>query len=184
MRKIYYLLLPVLLCGLAACHKGNGTMGTTTQKAMLLGKWNLQQQHTVLYVDGVKQSDTTLTASAANISNVQFDANGSFASAAVAVFGQTGNLSGGLQTAVDSVKGTYSISASSFELSAPVAGFISSGASFSTGPVPVMTLVSHTDQISKISAASLTLHLEYLINYSTPASTSLHKSVVDYYYNK
>jgi hypothetical protein len=138
MKKYSLLLTPILFCWFCSCHKNDGTLSSTAQKAMLIGKWNLQQEHFVQYIDRVKQTDTTLNASSSSISNFQFNKDASFLSAAFSESSTPGSLSGGLQVAVDTVRGTYSLSASTFNLSSPVAGFISSVPGGNTGLAPII----------------------------------------------
>lgn len=189
MRKIYFLfVLAFMLCTLFSCQKDNsGGSIIITPSKLIVGKWNLQQQKTLIYVNGVMQTDTSFSASAENVGHLQFNADGTFNSASYTTqpIG-IGSLNGSTSNMVsrDSTNGIYSIENSALTLNAPVAGF---GNSLSTGTVttvPVFTLISRASQIMQLTLSNLTLHLEYVYTATTPTESKTYKNELDYYYSK
>ncbi len=78
MNKISYIFIVCFLaCGLSACHPGSGSNVTPTPSALIVGKWNLQQEKFVQYVNGVAKADITELASSNSIANLQFNKDGS-----------------------------------------------------------------------------------------------------------
>jgi hypothetical protein len=122
MKKLYFLLIPVILSCMFSCTKNNNPGDGNTQQAMIVGKWTMQKQIITQYVDGVKQSDSTLTVSNKVISYVQFDKNGSFTSASQYNSEGIGSTSLSAVIGVDSISGNYSFSGTVFNLSAAALG--------------------------------------------------------------
>jgi len=185
MKKLYF--VPVLLCMLCfyACKKDN-----TAPQATIVGKWNMQKQNLALYIDGVKTSDSTLSASDKAYSYVQFNKAGSFIAISVYDSNGIGNTSSlPALVAVDTVRGTYSLKGSAFNLSAAVLGgfsvpYITDGSSSGTGSLPVIKQVSQSAQIMQLTSSVLTLHLEYTFTQTIAADTKTYKNILDYYYTK
>ena len=186
MKKIYLVLfLFLLICFIASCSKGGKGGGTPVQPSLLVGKWNLQQQKTVVYVDGVKQTDTTLLASINNVGYAQFNKDNSFVSASMSRSNLTGGNVPGGAVAVDSTSGTYHVVSATLTLSAPLAGLGGGTGSFSTGTsVPVFTMISNSTQITLLTATTLNMHTEYIYTATTTANTKTYKNELDYYYGK
>jgi len=152
---------------------------------MLIGKWNLQKQNTVVYVDGTKQSETDRSASDKNISFIQFENDSKFTAISYYNSGGIGSLSLGNVIEVDTVHGTFSFSGSVFKLSTPaLAGFTDGVVAGSSGPPPVYHLISQSAQIVQLTTALLTLHTEYIVTETTTADTKTVKNELDYYYTK
>src|ERR1700754_1952267 len=100
MRKLYVLTAAVLVVTcLFACNKENNPAATIT------GKWNLQQQNSVQYVDGVKTIDTILLASSNNASNINFSKDGTYTS--LSTFTSIDNDLGGTAASSSETSGTY-----------------------------------------------------------------------------
>jgi hypothetical protein len=171
----------------ACSNKGGNAAPNSSQKAMLVGTWRLQQEHLVQYVDAAKTADTIVNTSVNNTSKTQFNADDTFISTALYQSGNTGSLSAGLSVAVDTAKGTYSFAGTVFDTSVPIAGFAAaSGVSFfgTTGEVPTIKIISHTVVINKLTMANLNIHAEYDLSYTTSSGSQVHKTVGDYYYTR
>jgi hypothetical protein len=191
MNKLYYILIVCLLvCGLFACQRGSGNNVAPKASTLIVGKWNLQQQKTVQYVNGVMKTDTTYLASSNNIASLQFNKDGIYHSVSrfIAEVGPANPLNGGVSytAAQDSTDGTYSITNTSLNLSALVAGFIiDSPASFgTTTTLPVFTLISNTSQINELTVSKLNMHIEVVYTEAVNNVTTTYKNEVDSYYTK
>ena len=195
MNKLSYIfILLLVVCGLAACHPGSGNNITPTPSALIVGKWNLQQQKTVQYVNGVMKVDTTYLASSNSIANLQFNKDGSYHSAShfVSEIGSpiANPLNGGITytAAQDSTAGTYSIKNTSLNFSALVAGFASGatpsfyGTTVST--LPTYTLISNTSQINELSTSKLNMHTEVVYSATLNSVVITYKNEIDFYYTK
>jgi hypothetical protein len=191
MNKLYYILIVCLLaCGLSACQRGSGNSVAPNASALIVGKWNLQQEKFVQYVDGIVNSDITELRSSNSIANLQFNKDGSYHSASHLVVqgGPADPLNGGVNrtAAEDSTYGTYGITNTSLNLSALVAGFIiDSPASFgTTTTIPVFTLISNTSQINELTASKLNMHTEVVYTEAVNNVTTTYKNEIDSYYTK
>lgn len=128
MCKLYYLFLVCLiLCGLTACQGGKGNNVIPNASTLILGKWNLQQQKTVIYVNGAVKTDTSYSASFTEESHAQFNRDNTFNSVglwrAYITGGNNLGAGSGSVMGVDSTSGTYSITNSSLNINAAIAGF-------------------------------------------------------------
>jgi hypothetical protein len=153
---------------------------------MIVGKWTMQKQIITQYVDGVKQSDSTLTVSNKVMSYVQFDKNGSFTSASQYNSEGIGSTSLSAVIGVDSISGTYSFSGTVFNLSAAALGGLSAPTviGVSSGSIPVIHLVSQSAQIMQLTSSTFTLHTEYTTTQTIAADTKTYKNVQENYYTK
>ncbi|MDB5133742.1 MAG: hypothetical protein JWP37_345, partial [Mucilaginibacter sp.] len=122
MRNFYYLFVcALLICGLFACQKDNDNSSPNiigNASLLIVGKWNLQQEKYTVYVDSVKQTDTTVNASAGDVSYTDFNRNGSYVS--VSHYFSSNNFF--TVESQDSLSGTYSIAGSTFKLSSYLGG--------------------------------------------------------------
>ena len=190
MRRTYTsVVLALLMCSLFACQKG-GTSNSGIQSAPIVGKWNLQQQKIVQYIDGVKQVDTSVMASSTNFGHLKFNNDGTFNSASfsISITGIGGLGSGNSNmTSQDSTYGTYTyVKGSIFDISAPIAG-LNYGVSAvfnTTTAVPIFTLVSKSSQINQLTTTNLNIHTEYIYTGTTTTDSKTYKSEQDFYYVK
>lgn len=195
MNKLYYILIvSLLVCGLSACQHGSGNSVAPDASALIVGKWNLQQEKTVQYVNGVVKTDTTYLTSPTNVANLQFNMGGTYHSAShyVSEIGSpiANPLNGGVTytAAQDSTYGTYSIKNTSLNFSALVAGFASGatpsfyGTTVST--LPTYALISNTSQINELSTSKLTMHTEVVYSETLNSVVTTYKNEIDFYYTK
>ena len=189
MRRTCILLILLSVAGfISACQNDGKGVTPTLNTTLLTGKWNLQQQKMVQYLDGVKKIDSTFTASSQSAAHLQFNKDGSFNSAGFTITGiaTTGSLGGGITSvARDSTYGTYSLASSALKLSEHIAG-ISSGpfSFFSNTSVSVFTPVSYTVQVNQLTSSSLSLHAEYIATVTQNGITQTFKDDEDYNYIK
>lgn len=193
MNKLYYLIIVCLLvCGLSACQHGSGNNVAPNASALIVGKWNLQQQKTVQYINGVVGTDTTFVATVSSNANLKFNSNGTYNSAShyVAQAGLPYTLNNGttVVAANDTTFGTYSIGNTELKLSSIVAGFINAGFAYGTTTIattlPTFALVSNTSQINALTSSKLNIHSEVIYTATTNSITTTYKNEFDYYYTK
>lgn len=192
MFRLFTFLAAVLLTlGLFSCQKDNGTGSShlpNDAANLILGKWTLQQEHVVQYINGVKHIDTVLNAAFNSYATVQFNTGGSFNSASFYSIANIGTLSTGGITVADSTEGTYSIAGQIFSTSAPIAGFANESTSFygttATTTAPVITPVSHSTQITQLTTTALDFHTEYIYTLTTNNVAQTYKQENDYAYSK
>ena len=195
MNKLYYILIVSLLVwGLSACQHGSGNSVAPDASALIVGKWNLQQEKTVQYVNGVMKTDTTYLTSPTNVANLQFNMGGTYHSAShyVSEIGSpiANPFNGGITsiTAQDSTSGTYSIKNTSLNFSALVTGFANGatpsfyGTTVST--LPTYTLISNTSQINELSTSKLNMHTEVVYSETLNSVATTYKNEIDFYYTK
>lgn len=166
-------------CCMVACGPENKTTNIG-----LIGTWSLQQQKIVSYVDGVKKTDTSVTASSSNFGNLKFNSNSTYLSSS---FWASSGAGSGPAVAVDTARGTYSYVAGNLSISNSVAGLsngISSGLIFGSGSVGIITLISRTVSISDVTASGFTLHMDQTVSLPITGGTQIIRSVSDYYYKK
>jgi len=182
MRKLYFLTVAflVMTC-LFACKKENNPAATIT------GKWNLQQQNSVQYVDGVKTIDTILFASSNNASNINFSKDGTYTS--LSVFTSIDNNLGGTAASSNQQSGTYNYSGSSFSLSSGVAGFNNFIGFFATtmtaeSTTPAITPISYVTKVVQLTSSKLTLHTETNFTGTYNSVSKTYKVVYDLYYTR
>src|SRR6202000_572666 len=134
--KLYYAFIACLLaCGLSACQHSSGNNVTPNPSALIVGKWNLQQQKTVQYINGEVKTDTIFSATVSSVANLQFNSNGTYHSAShyISQAGPPFTLGNGTVVAAnDSTFGTYNIANTELKLSSIVAGFINAGFAYGT----------------------------------------------------
>jgi hypothetical protein len=192
MRKLSFLFaLCLLIGGLSACKTGNGNGAPNNASVLILGKWNLQHQKIVKYVNGTKQTDTSFTANAGSTANLQFNKNGTYHSASYYISsagppfapGGIGNIA-----ASDSTYGNYSIQGSMLNLSSTVAGFTTGsfayGVATTIGTLPTLSLLSNNTQINVLTANSLTIHTELIYAATVNQVSATYKNEFDFYYNR
>jgi len=166
----------------ACSRKGNAIPGNFNQ-SMLIGSWTLQKEHFVQNINGALQLDTTETVSAYTAGKVQFNADGSFVSSAYT--GQNDlNLASTNFVGVDNAKGHYAFPGTVFTISPSLAGFIMLAPVATTGPPPVITPVSNTEQITTLTRSNFTLHTDVVVSYATASAVMTYENVTDYYYSR
>jgi hypothetical protein len=182
--KIHNLLIVIALaCVFYSCGKSDTGV---SQQNLIVGKWTLQQQHMIITVNSIKQTDSTVNASATNYGNISFDKNGTFTSAGYYTTVITGSLSSTPVAESDSTSGSYTFLGNQF-LSAPVAGFIlGNSAAFtlatgSYGTTPIYTLVSAYSRIVRLSQSVLTLQTDYMYNEKGQPAVTYENTNVYYY---
>ena len=95
MDKLYRVLIPcVLIAALSACQKGSTVGAPYNASNLILGKWNLQTQKTVIYANNLIQLDTTCVTSSTSVSYARFNKNNTFNSVSLwsSVTGSNANL--------------------------------------------------------------------------------------------
>lgn len=190
MKRIFFVLFPVLLVYyLSACQGGKST--NPAPSPSVVGKWNLQQQKTVQYVNGEVETDTIFYATVSSVANLQFNSNGTYHSAShyISQAGPPFTLGNGTVVAAnDSTFGTYNVANTELKLSSIVAGFINAGFAYgtTTTPVtlPVFALVSNTSQINKLTSTNLEIHSEVIYTSTLNSVTTTYKNEFDYSYTK
>ncbi len=81
MRKTYHILIAAsLVFGLASCKKDGQKSSSIGNRSMLIGKWTLNKQKSVQYIDGIMQTDTLYLPADTNYSQVQFSDNNKYTS--------------------------------------------------------------------------------------------------------
>ena len=118
MKRIAYLsfALIIIFC-FSACHKNSTAPNMQT---MIVGKWILQKQSYVQYVNDVKQVDTVCLASDTLTADVQFNADKSFKSEGVS-FSKSPLSPSNMEV---QVSGTYIASNSTLTVSKTMAGIL------------------------------------------------------------
>ena len=179
-----------MLCGISACQNGGG-VNPIPKAGLIVGKWNLQQEKFMQYIDGIKKVDTSYTTSSLNISKAQFNSDGTYNCASHSISGNgSSSLAGGtiVVASQDSTYGTYTLNGSALNLSSTLAGF--SNAAF-FGSITASTIsttnvfVSRSFQVSELTSSKLTVHLELMYtNTNTSAVTQTFKDEEDLYYSK
>ena len=193
MLKLYYLFIAgLLLCGFSACKKGgSGNSISPNAAKLILGKWNLQQQKSVIYVNGALQIDTTYLASFTNVSRAQFNKDNTFNTVGLWTTVITnGNLNSGNSAVMgmDSTSGTYSIASSRLNINVAIAGFSNMvgfyDAASSVGTVSLVNVVSRSSQIMMLTSSKFNLHYELVYNTNVNNITTNYKEEQDYYYTR
>ena len=179
---IFPIAVLMLFC-LFSCNKGSnpGPYNHLPNDAasLILGKWNLQKESLVQYVDGVKKIDTTFNTSSNNIAAVEFNKNDTYSSESAYISNSLSSGASNMETT-----GTYSIVGQVFIVNGAIAGFDTSLSFLNFSEVPVITPVSHSIQINQLTASSLNLHTEYVYTYTLNNVSKTNKTETDYYYTK
>lgn len=187
------MLVCLALGGLTACQKGaNGNSTSPNASTLILGKWNLQQQTSVIYVNGAVQTDTTYLASFTEVSRAQFNRDNTFNSVGLwRTFITGGNNLGsgtGAVSGQDSTAGTYSIVNSSLNINAALAGFANMvgfyDAASSSGVVSPVNVVSRSSRINTLTSSKFNVHFELVYNTVINNVTTNYKEEEDYYYTR
>jgi len=192
MNKLYrVLILCALIAALSACQKGSTVGAPYNASNLILGKWNLQKQKTVIYANNSVQVDTTCLTSSTSVSYARFNKDNTFNSVSLwsSVGGSNTNLGGNntVTAGQDSTAGVYSIVNSSLDINAPLAGFRNAigfyDAASSSGTVlqPV-NVISRSSHIDLLTSSQFNLHYELVYNTVINNVTTNYKEVEDYYY--
>jgi hypothetical protein len=192
MRRIYHLLvlLSATSC-LFSCKNGNEVSINPSSAKLIVGTWSLQQQHFVQYIGAAKYMDTTYMVSQNSSSQIQFNSDGTFASASEYRSNNNNtslNGNSGAANLESNSNGTYSFTGTAFSISAPIAGFGSDGTAVygttATNYAPVIAPISHLEQVTLLTSSKLTLHMEYVYSYTVNNVSQTYKMENDYYYSK
>jgi hypothetical protein len=162
MKSVFTLLLLAYAICLFSCGSDKNS------QSAIVAKWNLQQQHAVLYRDSVKITDTVYNASAQTYGTAQFNANGTFSSSCVYTPG--GNTLASTGSSASST-GTYSYTSTSFSIVPGLAGwfvYVAGTSSISTSGA------SYSAQVTTLTNSNLTIH-------STSTYTATNITGIHYY---
>jgi hypothetical protein len=189
MKKLYILLFSCFaVCFLSACQKNESNKPVQTD--LIIGKWHLQQQDTLIYANNVKQTDTSCVASPYQAGNLVFNKDGTFSSASYS-FSNSGSLQSSNTASQDSTYGTYSIVNSDLNVNVSIAGFRhilgfynAASTDVSTTPTQVVNLVSRTSKITMLTSSKLNLHFEMVFNTDINNKVANYTEQEDYYYTK
>jgi hypothetical protein len=175
---------------MASCGKGgsNATPGLS-QTNLIVGKWTLQQEKYVQFIDAIERQNVTISTSANNIATVQFNKDGTFSSASAYTSDPSTNLGAGLTSESATTHGTYSFSNNSFQMSVPYVTGLADGTAGSYGfadnvAIPTYFAVSNSVLINELTANSLKLHIEVVYTLTTDNVVQTYKTIGDYSYNK
>ena len=187
MRRIYLSAVSVLLfIGFFSCKKDNGKPYIPVSAAnLIVGKWVLQSEHSVEYIDDVKKMDTIMSASQNSYADLQFNSNGTFTVSGMYTIPGSGSLSSGASVGSYTGTGTYSFAGSNFSMEGTLLGFESGGAfgAISTA-VPVITPVSHSAQVTEVTTTSLVMHTEVIYTYTLNNTSQTYKLENDLSYTR
>jgi len=184
MRRFNLLLcLALIVYSLPGCHKNNNT-GPSAQ-TLIVGSWNLQQEHLVQYIDAVKKTDTTYLAATNSKALLKFDATGNYTSASAFY---TVSASGPVAASITQ-DGIYKFTGEDFSLSEGVTGFghvigFYQSTTVTSAEVPVVTAVSHAAQIKHITTSALDLHTEVIFTVTVNGVLKNYKVEEDYSYTR
>ena len=171
----------ITILSFSACHKNNTTPNL---QATIIGKWTLQKQNYVQYINNVKQVDTVCVAADTLAANVQFNADKSFKS--VGVFFSTNPRNTFDEEA--QVSGTYTASYSALTVSNTMAGLIFFTAVYGTTannlPATTVTNPVHTSKLNSITSNTLSIHTEDSYTATINSVSTNYKVVNDFYYTK
>lgn len=195
MNKLYrVLVLCASIAAFTACQKGSSGGAPYNASNLILGKWNLQKQRTVIYVNGAVQTDTICLSSFTNVSRARFNKDNTFNSVGLwssFITGGNTNLGSGntVVAGVDSTAGTYSIVNSSLNITAALAGLRNmvgfyDAASSSGTVLPPVNVVSRSSQINLLTSSQFNLHYELVYNTIINNVTTNYKEEEDYYYTR
>ena len=187
MKRVQLILFCFLfVLAISACSKG-GSDSAGSQAKLLIGKWNLQQQKLVSYIDNVKQKDTIYLASVNQAGVIRFNKDYTYNSACYfnqLPNGSTGSLN--TYTAQDSTYGTYKINATDLDLNNGIAGF--DGFAFYTSTSgaqpPTISNIIRSSKIIMLTSSKLNIHTELTYSINMAADSKNYKSQDDYYYTK
>ena len=194
MNKLYRVLMLCLLTGaLSACQKSSTGGAPYNASNLILGKWNLQKQKTVIYANGIVQLDTTCLTSFTDVSRARFNKNNTFNSVGLWSSATGGNTNLGssnpIVAGMDSTAGTYNIVNSSLNITAALAGlrnmvgFYDAASSSGTVISPV-NVISRSSHIDLLTSSQFNLHYELVYNTIINNVTTNYKEEEDYYYTR
>lgn len=171
----------MILFSFSACHKNAPSPSTQT---MIVGKWILQKQNYVQYINNVKQVDTVCLASDTTAANVQFNTDKSFKSIGVYLSKNLNNPA----NAEAEVSGTYTASNSVLTVSNTMAGLLFFQAFYSVSTNyninTAITNLVHTSKLNAITSTTLSIHTEDSYTATANSVSTNYKVVNDFYYTK
>ncbi len=182
MKRIAFLsFVLIIMMAFSACHKNATTPNT---QPTIVGKWILQKQSYVQYVNDVKQVDSVCLASDTTAANVQFNADKSFKSIGI-YLSKIPNNPANTET---NVTGTYTASNSALTVSNTLAGIIFFPAIYTLATHynlnTVITNELHTSKLNAITSNSLSIHTEDSYTATGNSVSTNYKMVNDFYYTK
>jgi len=195
MNKLYrVLVLCASIIALSGCQKGNIVGARYNASNLILGKWSLQKQKTVIYVNGAIQLDTICVTSFTNVSHASFNKDNTFNSVGLWSGMTVANTNlGGNNTVVagmDSTAGTYTIVNSNLNITAPLAGlrnmvgFYNAASSSAAVSQASINVISRSSQITLLTSSQFNLHYELVYNVIINDASSSFKEEEDYYYSR
>ena len=171
----------VTMITFGACHK-NSTVPST--QITIAGKWILQKQTYVQYVNDVKQVDTVCLASDTTAANVQFNADKSFKSIGIYLSKNPNNPA----NAETEVSGTYTASNSALTVSNTMAGLLFFPAIYTLATnYNINTAITnqlHTSKLNAKTSSTLSIHTEDSYTATANSVSTTYKMVNDFYYTK
>jgi hypothetical protein len=189
-RNTGFIFLSALLLCFCACKKSGSIEinpapdSVKIKQTLIIGEWQLQKQTLLSYVNGLPQSDTTCVATDSTANFTKFNKDSTFTSVS------SKNVVNVLSPSAISigVGGKYSISKSVFNLSPSVIGLdFSLNGGFTTGTVtnsPLITLVYHAVNITRITATTLVLHTVDIYTETVNSVSTAYKNIQNFYYTK
>ena len=182
MKRIAFLSLALIaIFSFSACHK-NST-GPNVQ-ATIVGKWNLQKQTYVQYVNDVKQVDTVCLRSDTLTAYVQFNTDKSFKSEGVSFSKNSLNA----PNMESEVTGTYTASNSALTVSNTMAGIVFFPAIYALSTNyninTAITNQQHTSKLNALTSNTLSIHTEDSYTTMGGSVSTNYKMVNDFYYTK
>jgi len=189
-RPIILLLFAIVISFIYSCGKDGKATGISQSSSQLIaGKWVLQQEKVVQYVNGAVHTDTSYKTASNNVATIQFNKDGTFNSISLYSSDESfGSLNPGQITTADSTSGVYSFAGTKFNVSAPLAGLGSGSIAFSSTTsyttASVFSGVSNSIGITELTANRLSLHTENIYTLTNNNVTQTYKNECDYYYTR
>ncbi len=155
---------------------------TPPPQKTLFGRWDLQAEQFVKYLNGAEMVNASAVAAGYNSSYIIFNSDSTYTSAsidwypALATFG----------VMKDDVAGTYHLADSSLLISSYLTGFNNIFFGAPPNAPPVIAPVSDKMVVRQFTDSTLYVHHEYLANCTDPSAgpTGIYKYVWDLYYIK
>jgi hypothetical protein len=180
MRKINFLFVSILLisCVLACKKDSKQAALLNSNYELIFGKWTLQKQHVVIYVDSSKTIDTIYTPSVDDRAEIQFNSDNSYVNTKYYPTGN-GNIGQG------ALVGLYGFTGSAFSMSNNgIVGLRNGNPAFSDAinTSSATILLSYSIKINQLTTSNLDIHLVYVYSYNYGIQNFTAES--DFYFNK
>lgn len=170
-------LFALVLVAYVACFFSCGAQKSDPQSP-IVGKWSLQQEHVVVYLDNVNTIDTVLIANGPTQASVQFNGNGNYTSSSFYSAGT--NLYSKIPPSSANVTGTYTYSASAFTVKPGLAGWFGVVTGSSTPP----TMDSATIKIISLNSSGLDIATTETFGITNGTGPHTYVENNEYYYRK